>query len=173
LIVHKALLSRGAQASASNDAVQPLVLSPPSHGPIGNDADFIVGYRGYLVEVRDRTAEARSRQAEGGTRHSKKSRGLLREGIDVKFGFIAKHRGIWPADWLCEALGVSRGGFYAKLTRPRSQHSRHDEEHRAKVRASFVASDRTYGARRVWRDLLTEGIGYTRQRVMQEGIAVV
>jgi transposase-like protein len=41
----------------------------------------------------------------------KKSRGLLREGIDVKFGFVAKHRGIWPADWLCEALGVSRGGF--------------------------------------------------------------
>jgi hypothetical protein len=39
----------------------------------------------------------------------------------VKFGFIAKHRGIWPADWLCEALGVSRGGFYAWLTRPRSR----------------------------------------------------
>ena len=38
----------------------------------------------------------------------KKSRGLLREGIDVKFGFVAKHRGIWPAGWLCEALGVSR-----------------------------------------------------------------
>src|SRR3989441_6454004 len=45
------------------------------------------------------------------------ARGLLREGIDVKFGFIAKHRGIWPADWLCGALGVSRGGFYAWLTR--------------------------------------------------------
>ena len=39
----------------------------------------------------------------------------------MKFGFIAKHRGIWPAEWLCEALGVSRGGFYAWLTRPRSR----------------------------------------------------
>ena len=75
----------------------------------------------------------------------------------MKFGFIAKHRGIWPADWLCGALGVSRGGFYAWLTRPRSQRSRSDEELGAKVRASFLASDRTYGARRVWRDLLTEG----------------
>ena len=37
----------------------------------------------------------------------KKSRGLLREGIDVKFSFIAKHRVIWPAGWLCGALGVS------------------------------------------------------------------
>jgi putative transposase len=38
----------------------------------------------------------------------------------MKFGFIAKHRGIWPTDWLCGALGVSRGGFYAWLTRPRT-----------------------------------------------------
>src|SRR5205807_5561340 len=83
----------------------------------------------------------------------KKSRGLLREGIDVKFSFVAKHRGIWPAEWLCGALGVSRGGFYAWLTRPRSQRSRSDEELGAKVRASFLASDRTYGARRVWHDM--------------------
>src|SRR5438046_5456655 len=83
---------------------------------------------------------------------------LLREGIDVKFGFIAKHRGIWPAGWLCEALGVSRGGFYAWLTRPRSQRSRSDEELGAKVRASFVASDRTYGARRVWNDRMADAL---------------
>jgi hypothetical protein len=24
----------------------------------------------------------------------------------VKFAFIAKHRGIWPAEWLCGALGA-------------------------------------------------------------------
>jgi putative transposase len=76
----------------------------------------------------------------------------------VKFGFIAKHRGIWPAGWLCGALGVSRGGFYAWLTRPRSRRSRSNEELGAKVRASFLASDRTYGARRVWHDLLAEGL---------------
>jgi putative transposase len=83
----------------------------------------------------------------------------------VKFGFIAKHRGIWPADWLCEALGVSRGGFYAWLTRPRSERSRSDEELGAKVRASFLASDRTYGARRVWHDLLAEGISCGLHRI--------
>ena len=76
----------------------------------------------------------------------------------MKFSFIAKHRGIWAADWMCEALGVSRGGFYAWLTRPRSQRSRTDEVLGEKVRASFLASDRTYGARRVWRDLLAEGL---------------
>ena len=114
---------------------------------------------------RDRAAQARGHQAEGRTRHPKKSRGLLREGIDVKFAFIAKHRGIWPADWLCGALGVSRGGFYAWLTRPRSQRSRSDEELAAKVRASFLGSDRTYGARRVWHDLLAEGVSCGLHRI--------
>jgi putative transposase len=75
----------------------------------------------------------------------------------VKFSFIARHRGIWAVDWMCGALGVSRGGFYAWLTRPRSRRNRRDEELSGKVRASFIGSDRTYGARRVWRDLLAEG----------------
>ncbi len=83
----------------------------------------------------------------------------------MKFSFIAKHRGIWPADWLCEALGVSRGGFYAWLTRPRSQRSRSDEELGEKVRASFLASVRTYGARRVWHDMLAEGISCGLHRI--------
>ena len=83
----------------------------------------------------------------------------------MKFGFIAKHRGIWPADWLCGTLGVSRGGFYAWLTRPRSRRSRSNEELGAKVRASFIASDRTYGARQVWHDMLAEDIPSGLHRV--------
>lgn len=75
----------------------------------------------------------------------------------MKFGFVAKHRGIWPVAWICEALGVSRAGFYAWLTRTPSRRSREDEILSGKVRESFVASDRTYGARRVWHDLLAEG----------------
>jgi putative transposase len=63
----------------------------------------------------------------------------------MKFAFIAKHRGIWPAGWLCGALGVSRGGFYAWLTRPRSERSRNDEDLGPKVRTSFLSSDRSYG----------------------------
>jgi putative transposase len=83
----------------------------------------------------------------------------------VKFSFIAKHRVIWPAGWLCGALGVSRAGFYAWLTRPRSRHSRSDEELGAKVRASFLGSDRTYGARRVWHDLLAAGASCGLHRI--------
>jgi len=76
----------------------------------------------------------------------------------MKFGFVAKHRGIWPVNWICGALGVSRGGFYAWLKRPPSERRRTDETLSVKVRTSFVGSDRTYGARRVWHDLLAEGV---------------
>ena len=83
----------------------------------------------------------------------------------MKFSFVAKHRGLWPAGWLCGALGVSRGGFYAWLRRSPSARARSDEELSAKVRASFLASDRTYGARRVWHDMLAEGISCGLHRI--------
>jgi putative transposase len=83
----------------------------------------------------------------------------------MKFAFIAKHRAVWPTGWICGALGVSRGGFYAWLTRPRSERSQSNEELASKVRASFLASDRTYGARRVWHDLIAEGIGCGLHRI--------
>jgi hypothetical protein len=44
----------------------------------------------------------------------------------MKFAFVAKHRGIWPVRWMCEALGVSRSGFHAWLTRA-EQAGRSDE----------------------------------------------
>lgn len=75
----------------------------------------------------------------------------------MKFGFIAKHRGVWPVSWLCEALGVSRSGFHAWLGRAPSARARSDEMLGARVRASFISSYRTYGARRVWHDVLAEG----------------
>jgi putative transposase len=45
-----------------------------------------------------------------------------------------------------------------RLVGATSRRDRSDEELGAKVRASFIGSDRTYGAWRVWRDLLSEGI---------------
>ena len=88
----------------------------------------------------------------------KKGRSLLREGSNMKFVFIAKHRGVWPVAWLCDALGVSRSGFHAWLNRSPSARSRSDEAIGGRIRTSFISSDRTYGARRVWRDLLAKGI---------------
>ena len=83
----------------------------------------------------------------------------------MKFGFIAKHRSIWPVAWLCEALGVSRSGFHAWLHRGPSARAIADEELTTKVRASFIASDRTYGARRVWREVLAAGASCGLHRI--------
>jgi putative transposase len=75
----------------------------------------------------------------------------------VRFAFIAKHRDIWPVSWICGALGVSRSGFHAWLTRAPSSRARSDEGIGARVRTSHVTSYRTYGARRVWHDVLADG----------------
>lgn len=75
----------------------------------------------------------------------------------MKFGFVAKHRGAWPVSMMCEALGVSRSGFYGWLTRPQSRRSREDEQLGRAARQCFIDSDRTYGARRVWREVLAGG----------------
>ncbi len=76
----------------------------------------------------------------------------------MKFRFIAKHRGIWSGSWIYKALDVSRSGFHAWLVRAPSACSRSDEEYAGKIRASFISSYRAYSARRVWHDLLAEGL---------------
>ncbi|EYD71511.1 Mobile element protein [Rubellimicrobium mesophilum DSM 19309] len=83
----------------------------------------------------------------------------------MKFGFIAKHRHIWPVSWLCETLDVSRSGFHAWLSRPASDHQLYDEQLLELITQSFRRSDRTYGARRVWHDVLAEGFACGLHRV--------
>jgi len=67
--------------------------------------------------------------------------------------------------WICEALGVSRSGFHAWLVRAPSKRARSDEELGARVRASFISSYRTYGARRVWHNRLAEGLSCGLHRI--------
>ena len=83
----------------------------------------------------------------------------------MKFEFIAKHRGVWPTRLLCEALGVSRGGFYDWLRRPRSRRACENLQLLTQIRTSFEQSDRTYGSPRVWRDLHAWGYRCGRHRV--------
>ncbi len=75
----------------------------------------------------------------------------------MKFGFVAQHRGTWPALMLCDMLGVSRSGFYVWLDRAASARAQTDAVLVVAIRASFVLSDRTYGARRILRDVRAEG----------------
>jgi putative transposase len=89
----------------------------------------------------------------------------------MKFASVVKHRSIWPVAWMCNALDVSRSGFHAWLTRRASRRVQDDAAILSKVRASFAASDRTYGARRIWHDVLADGINcglHRIERLMRE-----
>ncbi|KQO55963.1 transposase [Methylobacterium sp. Leaf87] len=89
----------------------------------------------------------------------------------MKFASVVKHRSIWPVAWMCNALDVSRSGSHAWLTRRASRRVQDDATILSKVRASFAASDRTYGARRIWHDVLADGINcglHGIKRLMRE-----
>jgi len=83
----------------------------------------------------------------------------------MRYGFIAKHRGIWPLSWMCEILDVSASGFYSWLSRGPSQRAQEDEVLTRQIQRSFSESDETYGVRRVWPDLVGWGYSCGRERV--------
>ena len=83
----------------------------------------------------------------------------------MRFAFIAKHRQIWPVSWLCDVLDVSCSGFHAWLNRPTSTREIHDGKLVTAIETSFKASDRTYGARGVWRDVLEDGLACGLHRI--------
>jgi putative transposase len=86
----------------------------------------------------------------------------------MKSGFIAKRRTIWSVAWRCHAMGVSQSGFHVWLKRSPSVRSRSDEAIGRQVKANFLARDRTYGDRRVWRDLLADGAECGLHRVERQ-----
>jgi putative transposase len=67
--------------------------------------------------------------------------------------------------WMNEAPGISRAGFHAWRTRPSSDRSFYDVALVQAIWSSFLASDRIYGSRRMWRDILAAGLDGGRQRV--------
>lgn len=83
----------------------------------------------------------------------------------MRFGFVATHRGIWPTGVLCEALGLSRSGFYAWRARPVSPRARTDAQILGTIRSRFALSDGTYGARRMVDEVQEAGHVCGRQRV--------
>lgn len=59
----------------------------------------------------------------------------------MRFAFIAQHRGVWQTRQLCQALEVSRAGFYEWLRRPESRRTRTNRELLASIR--FFSSLKT------------------------------
>ena len=66
---------------------------------------------------------------------------------------------------MCRVLGVTRSGFYAAATRPRSAHAQRDVALEGRVRAVHAASKKRYGAPRVHAELRAQGESVGRKRV--------
>jgi len=67
----------------------------------------------------------------------------------------------------CEALAVSRSGYYDHLAKPERTHHQHDEVLAAQIETEFNASRKTYGARRILRKLRSQGRRHSRRRIVR------
>jgi transposase InsO family protein len=76
----------------------------------------------------------------------------------VRFAFIRDHRGEFPVDLLCEALGVSRSGYYARRDRPPSPRAIRRERLAEQIREVHEEARGVYGSPRVHRELEARGV---------------
>lgn len=83
----------------------------------------------------------------------------------MRFAFIAKHRNIRPVHGYTTRLACI--GRPSAAERTRSAIARSDKTEGQQVKASFLASDGTYGARRVWRKLPADCVECGLRRVEQ------
>jgi putative transposase len=83
----------------------------------------------------------------------------------MRFSLVAKHQGIWPLSWICGAVGVSRSGFHAWLSRSLGRRAQYGEVLVSGIRSSFAGSDRACCARRAWHGVLAEGFDTSLHRI--------
>lgn len=75
----------------------------------------------------------------------------------MKYAFIRIHRHEHRISVMCRVLRVHRSGYYAWLKKPRSDRAVEDERLLLLIRASYAASDASYGSPRIFLDLREEG----------------
>jgi transposase InsO family protein len=85
----------------------------------------------------------------------------------MKFALIDAEKATCPVATACEALGVSRPGYYAWLRRPESRRASEDRRLAVKVRESFELGRTYYGSPRILKDLKAEGEQVSRKRVIR------
>lgn len=82
----------------------------------------------------------------------------------MKFGLIKAEKAHYPVRLMCNALGVSRSGFYAWLERAPSKRQQEDRRLAAAVETAFIESRETYGSPRIHKELNLNGEQISRRR---------
>lgn len=83
----------------------------------------------------------------------------------MKYAFMRSHIDQFSLASMCRVMSVSRSGYYTWRLRGPSTRQRDDHALAAHVRRVHVASREAYGARKVWKMLVAEGIACGRHRV--------
>lgn len=83
----------------------------------------------------------------------------------MKYGFIAAHQQEFRVTRMCDALQVSRSGFYAWRCRAESPRAQANQALVAHMRILHQQMREAYGARKMWQLLRREGLACGRHRV--------
>jgi len=83
----------------------------------------------------------------------------------VKYAFVEKHRRQYGVPALCEALQVSRSGYYAARHRGPSERQKRWVDLTARIKTIHEASRESYGAPRVHVELLAQKVPCCRNTV--------
>ena len=78
------------------------------------------------------------------------------------------HQALWPIATQCRVLSVSLSGYYAWRARPPSKRAKVDMDLKQHIKAFHTRSDSTYGAPRIFKDLMDMGIRVGKKRVARE-----
>ncbi|WP_262209980.1 IS3 family transposase [Serratia proteamaculans] len=87
----------------------------------------------------------------------KKSRGVLRKAVRLRYAFIRDNTCCWPVRLLCRVLDVHPSGFYAWLQQPHSQRHQVDLRLTGQIKQFWLESGCVYGYRKIHLDLRDSG----------------
>ncbi|WP_155963364.1 IS3 family transposase [Enterobacter sp. BIDMC 29] len=87
----------------------------------------------------------------------KKSRGVLRKAVRLRYAFIRDNTCCWPVRLLCRVLDVHPSGFYAWLQQPHSQRHQADLRLTGQIKQFWLESGCVYGYSKLHLDLRDSG----------------
>ncbi|MGP6489817.1 IS3 family transposase [Duffyella gerundensis] len=87
----------------------------------------------------------------------KKSRGVLRKAVRLRYVFIRDNSRCWPVRLLCRVLDVHPSGFYAWFKQPYSQRHQVDLRLTGQIKQFWLESGCVYGYRKIHLDLRDSG----------------
>jgi transposase InsO family protein len=78
---------------------------------------------------------------------------------------MVAHESEYDVKRMCRVLGVSRSGYYAWRSRPKSQRAQANEKLLVRIREEYQLSRKTYGSPRIHAILHKKGVRCSRKRV--------